>query len=239
MHYDAAAKILFVARGSDLLVDGYNASGTRVFQMATPAGMAWAVTTDANYVYFGEGNSIVRTTKDGANRTVIASALAQLVQALGVDSNANMIYAVLNGDASLVRTPTTGSAQDAWTNFGPGVQKAGSYLAVANGNVYWSNSGNASDRSDGGVYMCPTSGCTQATPLLTGNSGEAISVDGSNVFFGAGGSIYRCAATGCGGAPLKVSSAGTIVNFSGATLKMDSTAIYWSSVFGPISKLAR
>jgi hypothetical protein len=239
MIYDPSSRILFVARGSDLLVDGYDTSGNRVFQVSTPTGMAWAVTTDANFVYFSEGNSIVRSGKDGSNRTVIAAGLAQSVQALGVDTSANMIYAALNGDASLIRTPTTGSAQDAWSNFGPGIQRGAFDLTVANGHVYWANTGTPPDRSNGGVYVCSTSNCSQPTALFTGDSGSAIAADASNVYFGAAGSIYRCGATGCGAAPVKVPTGFAIVNFSGATLRMDATAIYWGETWGPVSKLAR
>ena len=239
MVYDRASNILFIARGSDLLVDGYDTSGTRVFQVSTPSGMAWAVTTDANYVYFSEGNSIVRSAKDGTNRTVIASGLATAVQALGVDTTANMIYAALNGDASLIRTPSTGSAQDAWSHFGPGIQRAAFDLTVANGYVYWTNTGTPPNRSDGGVYMCSTTNCSQATALFAGDSGGAIAADGSNVYFGAAGSIYRCGATACGAGPVKVPTGFAIVNFSGATLRMDARAIYWGETWGPVSKLAR
>lgn len=239
MHYDPAAKMLLIAHGSGLFVDAYDMSGNRLFQVDAPSGMAWDVTADANFIYFGEGTSIVRATKDGMNRTVIAAGLPLLVQALGVDTSANMIYAALNGDASLVRTPTTGSAQDAWTNFGPGIQRNATDLMVANGSVYWANSGTAPSRTDGGVYMCSTGSCSQATTLITGMSGDTIAADASSVYFGAGGGIYQCAATGCGAGAVRVTPANPIINFGGSTLKMDATTVYWGALFGPVSKLAR
>ena len=112
-------------------------------------------------------------------------------------------------------------------------------ITVVNGRVYWVNSGTAPNRTDGGVYMCPTNSCSQATALISGMSGGAIVADATNVYFGAGNSIYRCAATGCGGAPVMVSPSGTIINFGESTLKMDTTAIYWGATFGPVSRMAR
>jgi hypothetical protein len=240
--FDSASGNLFLGTSGINVVSSFNVAGTLLFQVQA-TNQVTSVAVDANNLYWNAGSSIVRAAKDGTGPVTIADALPSYIQGtMAVDAAASMIYATCPGDAgSIVRTPTTGSAVNAWTIFGPPSQKNPTSVIVAGNNVYWTTRGIYANGTynDGGVYMCPKSGCTQATVLL-GSASYAASIvaDATNVYFIANNNVYRCPLAGCGGAPTTLST-GTAGNFGGPTLTLDDKAIYWLPIGGPVMKLAK
>ena len=239
--YDSGSNSLFVASSGINVLDGYAPSGSR-FMRVMVALQATTVTTDSTHLYWNAGGSIVRANKDGTGPVTIADGLpTYVVGVMTVDASASQIYATCPSDTgAVVRTPTTGSATNAWSIFGPTSQKNPTSVFVDRGTVYWTTRGTfAANYDDGGVYMCPTSGCTQGTPLLApANYGNAIIADATHIYFSANSHIYRCPISGCSGSPTQLTSFNS-GSFYGSSLTQDATAIYWINTGGSVNRLAK
>jgi hypothetical protein len=94
-------------------------------------------------------------------------------------------------------------------------------LVVDAFNLYWGESA-----SNGTIYKCGKSGCSDATivPLADGHGSGPIAVTSSTVYFAAEPTIYACAAGGCGNAPTAFAS-----NVKVFDLRADATTLYWST----------
>src|SRR5262249_61846459 len=82
-------------------------------------------------------------------------------------------------------------------------------VIVQSGNVYWITHGsNSTMYTDGGVYMCPTSGCSAPT-TVSGTTplsyGTCILSDSTYIYYVANGSLYRCPLGGCPGGATVIS----------------------------------
>jgi hypothetical protein len=238
--YDPNIGRLFLGSSGINVVDEYDVSGQQLFRVQA-ANQVASVAVDANFLYFNSGNTIVRSTKDGATQTTIADGLPTFVVSLAVDPTTRTVFAALGSDSgSIVQTATSPPSTRSWSLFGPQPQRNPQSIAVGQGNVYWANLGTAaSGMQDGGVYMCPTTGCSQATALLApATYGASIVTDATDAYFIANSSVYRCPLGGCAGAPTLLSRA-TAAAFGGPSLTQDETSLYWIPILGPVSKLAK
>jgi hypothetical protein len=106
-------------------------------------------------------------------------------------------------------------------------------LVVDDANVFWSDVGSGG-LSGAKVFVCPLSGCTSPTPLVTGLPGVGqIGQTSQALYWRANvtnaGALVTCAKTGCSGTPTQVGTSATI---SGQPLLIDSTNAYWSTSAG-------
>jgi hypothetical protein len=240
--YDEAVGNLFLASSGIDVVDGYTTTGKRIFRVQASAQVS-RVAADASFLYWNVGNSIVRSTKDGLSQVTIADGLPSYVSALAVDPTSETIYAALQSppdSGSIVQASTTASNPSSWSFFGPRPQPNPQDIAVGDGNVYWANLGTSANNLDGGggIYTCPTTGCTQARVLATGSYGATVILDAAHVYFALNASIYRCSLGGCTGAPTLLSG-GTAADLGGPSMAQDTTALYWVPATGRVMKLAK
>lgn len=102
---------------------------------------------------------------------------------------------------------------------GTGTEAQTAALAADATSLYWtiSNPGGA-----GSVFRCSRSDCAAtAVALADGlNAPRGIATDGTNVYWSESGTIYRCAADGCGGSPTVFGAAG------GPAVAVDANHVY-------------
>jgi len=110
-------------------------------------------------------------------------------------------------------------------------------IAIDATNVYWAN-------GDGDVLACAKAGCggsptTLATGQAFGVENDCIAADGINVYWATpnlvtdagppNGTIVKCAASGCGGAPTVLASGQTPSAVALGCLGVDANTVYWVS----------
>jgi hypothetical protein len=93
-------------------------------------------------------------------------------------------------------------------------------FAADSANVYWTDQGN-------GVFQCSANGCSTPT-VLSPTNGEYVVVDSTNVYFGVGGNVDKCAIGGCGQSPIALAQGLSQPLVFG----VDSSAVYFTVSVG-------
>jgi hypothetical protein len=223
--------------------------------MANAQGIAF----DNTYVYWGANGNVGRTpraTSTGSNSGWATG--MSLPYALAWDPGTANLFIVDYALGNINVCSTAGGALcgNTWTSIATGVPNP-TGVAVTPGHVFFTSLGTTSNNyQDGGVWMCPTSG--PCAPIKTIGPqfafAYAVTSDASNIYFSAGGNIWRCGLGGCGGVvgppdggppPPPDGGAGGMptVVASGVGnaryLTTDATAIYWTNDGGSIFRLAK
>ena len=233
--FEGASQNLFFASCCPSFLDTYSATGARLSHAQVPASIA-AIGIEADFVYWNDGTSIVRATRAGTSPTTLASGIPGRVRSFAFHPSSKTVFAACTGNAgAIIRVPMEPRPADASSDTWTSVTKFAnpSSIAIANGRLYFAVVGTGPAFSDGGVYWCPVDGCTQPTPLLTGQRATAVVASMTNVYFIAKDGVYTCPLTGCNGAPtlLTNDSANTP---DGPILAQDGNALYWITTAGTI-----
>jgi hypothetical protein len=230
--YDGASGYLFVADTYNNAVEAFTTAGAQVFK-DTGQSNAFSLAADASYVYWGMFGGIVRSSRDGQTTAQIATNVSQSVVALAIDSANSKVYgATLGTTGTLIQT--TPSSTGAWSYFG-GTDVHGQaniqQMVLHGGNLYFITQGtNPAMYTNGGVYVCPTSGCTQPMPVAGANpltQGTCLMSDANNLYYVADGKLYRCAFSGCAGGGTLLAS--NVYPLQGASCAQDATSFYFLS----------
>jgi hypothetical protein len=245
--YDATSNHIFVADTYNNAVEAFTTGGSQVFQ-DTNQNSPFSLAADANYVYWGHGGGIVRSTRDGQTLTTPASGVTSTIVSVAVDPSTSKLFGATIGETDAgaemgVIIQTTSASTGSWSYFAgtdTHTQLNINQLIVAGSTVYFiAHGSNAANYANGGVYSCPTSGCTQpatvAAPLAYGT---CIMADASNLYFVANGVFYRCALTGCpAGGPIQLAT--NVYPLQGASCAADATSFYFLEAQGSLLRLAK
>jgi hypothetical protein len=107
------------------------------------------------------------------------------------------------------------------------------WLVASNGTYVFAIERGPSSNT-GAVYKCAVNtNCGKPTPLAIGQQDPgALVADGNNVYWTAGGTLWRCAVAGCGGNPTAMATS------TYGPIAQDASAIYFHTASG-ISKVAK
>jgi hypothetical protein len=237
--YDSTTGALLATEQSRNAVDRYDTAGTLLAQITNQSSVG-PLALDQNYVYWGFNGGIARSTKYLAAPTVIANAPNLLISSLGIDPSDSTIYGAVFANTGTIISAST-SSTGAWSALvGPNEPNPDAIVVTSN-TVYWMNRGTAATMfADGGLYLCPSSGCTQ--PVLASNRplpvGDNLIGDQNYLYFMGDSALYRCDIGQCNATTTQLTSIAQGIE-SGPTITQDATALYWVDFSGVVTRLAK
>jgi hypothetical protein len=232
--YDSISHYIFVADTYNNAVEAYTTGGALAFTV-TPMSFGvsgpLAFTSDANYIYAGVANGIVRFTRDGQTQVQIAGYFVDSVETVALDPDSATIYGgTITETGFMLSAPIDSTGT--WSYFA-GTDKTAQYnvsqIAIQNGKVYWINRGNYNDNgAGGGIFVCPTTGCSSPT-VVAGTTpltwGECIFADATYMYYVSDNNFNRCPLGGCPSGPTVLVSSG-VTPVSGSSCAVDATSFY-------------
>jgi hypothetical protein len=158
--------------------------------------------------------------------TLTPTALATGQGPTWVTADSTNVYWIATGSTWAVRECASAGCSSTPTTLASGGFPAG--LTVDSTNVYWTN-------FSGAIDSCAIAGCSSKPTALVIAPGNAIALDGTDLYFVSNGNIDKCAKGGCS------SPTALTTGFAGANrIANDATAVYWTSFgSGAILKVAK
>lgn len=235
MVYDSLSNEIFVADTYNNAVEAYTTTGTEVFRVASSGSNPTALAVDATSLYWSVVGGVVKSTKDGKTQTQIVSGIAanDQISWVTLDPSGASLYGGLINPGALFSAPTNSAG--AWSYFAgtaSGQQPVVNEVLAQGSNVTWITD-YGSDGGAGGIFTCPSTGCSSptavpgASPLQYG--GVCLFVDATNIHYvaynGYSANFYVCPVGGCpGGATLLVSN---ILPVGAGACAEDATSYYF------------